>query len=246
MIFLCTDFRNSLYTSQVISKILSVDSKIPVINAIDDLDSFNIRAAAYLVGAYAQYLPDSSVTLCVVDPGVGGPRAPIYFRIDSKFFIGPDNGILSIILANHESNSEVEIYRLNNSDPNASNTFHARDVFAPVAAEIFLNETRIRCMRFPDSLTFKRSQKWPSDLNEVIYIDGFGNCFIGIRGSSVQSYNTITIGNHQFTYAKTFCQVSESDGFWYVNSIGLLSIAANQNSAAKLFQIGIGDQVQVD
>lgn len=244
MIFLCSDFRSSIYSSQVIAKILSIDSKIPVVNAIDDIDAYNVQAGAYLLSAYVDYLPVSSIVLCIVDPGVGGARTPVYFRSKTKWFVGPDNGIFSRIIAADPNHSDC-LSEIVDVDPNASLTFHGRDIFAPFAAQIFLDPSKILRKTLSSSTTKKLSQEWPDDLYEIIYIDGYGNCFTGIRGACVHTQKTITLGVHQFRHAATFCEVSEGTGFWYVNSIGLLELAVNQGSAAEKFRITVGDQLQI-
>ena len=246
MIFLCTDYQNSIYSSQVIARILAIDSNITTVNAIDDLDAYNVRAAAYLLSAYAEHLPVSSVVLCIVDPGVGGERKPIYFRSKSKWFIGPDNGILSRIFAADPYISDRHINEIADVDANASLTFHGRDIFAPAAARIFLDPSKMLRKGISSSATVKLSRKWPDDCCEVIYIDGYGNCFTGVREPSIHTNNTITIGVHQFRHADTFCEVDEGEGFWYVNSIGLLELAVSQDSAAEKFGIAVGDHFQID
>ena len=246
MIFLCTDYQSSIYTSQVIAGILAIDSKIPVVSAIDDLSAWNIQAAAYLLSAYAEHLPASSIMLCIVDPGVGGARKPICFRSKSKWFVGPDNGIFSRIFGADPNISDRNIHEIADVDVSASPTFHGRDIFAPAAAQIFLDPTKISRKGVLSSTTVRLTREWPEDFYEIIYIDGYGNCFTGIRGSDIKTKNTITIGVHRFRHARTFCEVAEGQGFWYVNSIGLLELAVNQGSAAEKYRIAVGDRLQID
>ena len=242
MIVLCTDYSSLLYTGQVHARITALDNSVPVIDGIDDLPAFNIWASAFLLGALVNQYPDSAVIIGVVDPGVGGQRAAICFRSGSKWYVGPDNGIFACILSS--ASEKPQIYRISEHQENISRTFHGRDVFAPAAVKLVRGEP-LPMTPIKDSVTEKYASIWPEQLREIIYIDRFGNCITGMSGDSIDSSNSIRIGDNLLSQANTFCEVETGDGFWYVNSLGLVEISINQASAAKTCELAIGDKIEI-
>ncbi len=244
MIVLCTDYGNSLYSGQVAAKIASISPQTTVIDLIDSLPAFNPQAAAYLLSALVSHLPTACIVLAVVDPGVGGERAPICFRHKSRWFLGPDNGLFSRILCSIETN--VDIYRLlYPSDGPVSTTFHGRDVFAPAAASLANHERDLQVSEFRHSATEKPANEWHLDLAELIYFDHFGNAFTGIGAESMEPTDLVRAGNMDFSSARKFSDVEKGASFWYGNSIGLVELAVNQGSAKDTYNLEIGMPVDV-
>ena len=240
MIIICTDYGSTIYTGQVIAKITSIAPKIPVINAIDDLPVFNAKASAYLLNALVRNLPEPCIIVAVVDPTVGGERAPICFKHGSRWFIGPDNGLFSRIVRN----TDALIFRINlDKCADLSPTFHGRDIFGPAAAALSLDENSLSKTKFENSVTVKFAQRWPDDLSEIIYIDNFGNGMSGISAHSLYRESVLRVNGVEFKQAEKFCDVAPSDRFWYENSLGLAEVALNQDSAASKFGLRIGTPV---
>ena len=99
MIAIFTDFGvQGPYLGQMRAVLLAQAPGVPVVDIFPDLPSFNVQVAAYLLPAYSQYLPDDSVSVCVVDPGVGSDRRALVVRADSRWYVGPDNGLFSILI----------------------------------------------------------------------------------------------------------------------------------------------------
>ena len=232
-----------MYTGQVCARIASIDSRVTVINAIDDLPAFDIRSSAYLLNALVAHYPPSSVILGVVDPSVGSERQPICFKIGLRWHVGPDNGIFSRIL--RSTNENPTIYRIAEIEANSSTTFHGRDIFAPAAVKLAQEEASLQVERYDQSKTLMYSHDWPFELQEIVYIDSFGNCMTGVSGSSIKLSNTVTIRNTDFSYADKFSDVAIGQGFWYINSIGLVEIAANQASIANMCKIAVGTPMRL-
>ena len=242
MIIICTDYGSSIYTGQVIAKIISIAPEIPVINAIDDLPVFDAKASAYLLNALARNLPESCIILAVVDPSVGGERAPICFKHGSRWFIGPDNGLFSRIVRH----TNAVIFRIDlDRCVGLSPTFHGRDLFGPAAAALSLDENSLSKTRFEHSATVKFAQQWPDDLDEIIYIDRFGNGMSGISADSLCRESVLGVNGVEFKQAEKFCDVAPGDRFWYENSLGLVEFALNQDSAASKFGLLIGTPVSI-
>jgi len=239
MIFLITDFGiEGPYVGQMRRVILERTPSVPVIDLISDAPLCNPRATAYLLGAYTGGYPPGTVFLSVVDPGVGSaPRVPVAVRCDARWYVGPDNGLFEIV---RRRATLAETFRIEHSSEELSATFHGRDLYAPVAAELACgDESRLRlsqALRFAD---------WPDDLAEVIYIDHFGNAMTGVRASQVAAEAVVEAKGQRLRRARTFGAVAPGEAFWYENANGLLEIAVNRGCAHRELSLQIGDRVTV-
>jgi hypothetical protein len=239
MIVLFTDFGPSgPYVGQLHAVLARAAPGVPVIDLFHDLPPYRVAAAAYLLPAYAQGLPVDSIFVCVIDPGVGGPRKPLLVRADHRWYLGPDNGLFAPLAARARHCVVEEILW---TAARLSASFHGRDLFAPVAAQLARGrrpETR------PAALTAAVGA-WPADLAEIVYIDRYGNAITGLRASQVPGGARLRCGDHLLGPARTFSEVAAGRAFWYENSSGLVEIAVNQGSAAASLGVGIGQAIDV-
>src|SRR5699024_6461152 len=95
----------------------------------------DIMAGSWVLKNAASVFPERTVHLVVVDPGVGTPRKPVALKIGSQYYVGPDNGIFSLI-TEEQSYRAVELSNPSYRRGSPSNTFHGRDIFAPAAAHL--------------------------------------------------------------------------------------------------------------
>ena len=133
MIALYTDFGwSGPYLGQVKAALIRDAPAIPVVDLMADVPAFNPKAAAYLLAALIPEFPVGTVFLCVIDPGVGTyARSPVILNIDGRWFVGPDNGLFDLIVRRGRNvRKRIVTWR----PLRLSNTFHGRDLFAPVAA----------------------------------------------------------------------------------------------------------------
>lgn len=200
---------------------------------------FNSRAGAYLLAAFRRGMPPNSVYLCVVDPGVGtSQRRPVVLAVDGDWFIGPDNGLFNVIRRGAGEHQEWEICWRPKS---LSDSFHGRDLFAPIAAAIARGESldgRLRPLPVEE-----RDGVWPEDLAEIVYIDHYGNAVTGLRAPMLSADHVLLAGGRQWRYSRTFGHAAKGSGFWYGNSNGLVELAINQGSAAEWASLKVGDTV---
>jgi len=241
VVYFFTDFgAQGPYLGQMESVLLESSQDIRVVNLMCDAPFANPRGAAYLLAALSRYLPENAVVVAVVDPGVGSSRKALCLNVRRCWYVAPDNGLLSVLSAEVGDCFLAEIDT--SLMPEASASFHGRDIFAPVAGMIAHG-------RMPELLPMEREAivgaSWPPNLEEIIYIDGFGNAMTGISASSVSDFQGIEAGGHALGRATTFASVAVGEPFCYVNSIGLLEVAVNQGSAAEVLQLRIGDSVNV-
>ena len=241
LIALFTDFGvTGPYLGQMQAVLAAAGVEQPVIQLMADAPRFSPRLSAYLLAAIANGMPPGSLIISVVDPGVGGDRRAIMVKGSGKWFIGPDNGLLSQVA---KRSGKVEIEEIVWRPEQLSNSFHGRDLFAPVAAAICNQQYRSGpAIRF-DALTGSR---WPDDLAEIIYIDDFGNAITGISASGVARDKTLELSGVRIRYARTFSEVPVGEAFWYENSMGLVEVAVNQGDASQRLGLAIGSSVAME
>lgn len=237
MIFLFTDYGlEGPYIGQVESVLHHHAPKAKVINLMADAPRNNPKASAYLLASLVHQIPIGSIIFCVVDPGVGSDKdKPTAIKIDGRWFVGPDNGLFDIV-AKH--GKEILAWHITWSPEILSSSFHGRDLYAPVCA-MLENKEQIPGVR----VGWTDKHQWPDDLNEVIYIDHFGNCMTGIRADSIGMETILKIDNHEITNAGTFSDVNTGEAFWYENSNGLVELAVNLANASKAFNIKIAKKI---
>lgn len=235
MIALFTDFGlEGPYTGQVKAVLAEQAPGVEVIDLFADLPAFNVKAAAYLLPAYSRYLPADTVCVCVVDPGVGGAREAIAVRADGRWYVGPDNGLLSRVV--HDAGT-VQAWRIDFRPERLSASFHGRDLFAPVAAMIARHHDFPSLVLSPAEIHLP---DWPADLAEVVYIDRYGNAVTGVRACAVDRRAQLEVNGVQVRPARTFSDLPPGAALWYENANGLVEVAVNQGPADRSLDIGIG------
>jgi len=239
LIVLCTDFGlEGPYTGQVKAVLHQQAPEIPVVDLFSDLPICNPRASAYLLPAYCQGFAADTVFMCVVDPGVGSERDALILRTSLHWFVGPDNGLLEIMARRFKQH---ELWRITWQPEQLSNTFHGRDLFAPVAAMLSAG-------RMPDAEQLEpRSPRadYPDELFEVVYIDHYGNAITGVRTTAISESTVLTVNDQQLHAARTFSNMQPGQAFWYANSNGLVEIAVNMGRACDVLGLKIGDAFSV-
>ncbi|MFC1664065.1 S-adenosyl-l-methionine hydroxide adenosyltransferase family protein [Pseudomonadota bacterium] len=245
MIVLFTDYgHQDAYVGQLHAVLAQQAPNEIVIDLLHNVPKYNLRAAAYLLASYANEFPPGTIFVCIVDPGVGSSRLPLVIEADGKWFVGPGDdqptsGLFTQVIFKAK---QSKCFSIEWRPDRLSNTFHGRDIFAPVAAKLALGH-------LPElaaiSVGEKNSEDWPGDLLQIIYIDHFGNSITGIEANRLADDSILVAGTHSLAFARTFSEVRKNDCFWYKNSIGLVEIAANQACAADIIGIKVGDCIHV-
>lgn len=233
MIILFTDFgADDIYVGQVHAVLAEQAPSIPIIDLLHTAPVFDVRCGGFLLHALQKRFPPGSIFLVVVDPGVGGERAPLMVKVDDKWFVGPDNGLLTRVIRNSSQHRACKVLWRPKS---LSQSFHGRDLFAPVAAMLASGDLPEHENCEPLVLD------WPDNLDSIIYVDHFGNAITGRSGDSTSQRLKLMVREREIPYARVFCEREEGELFWYVNSIGLVEIAANRGNAAQLLNLKVGD-----
>lgn len=268
MIVLFTDFGvNGPYVGQMKAVLHVAAPGMPIVDLLHDAPAFNPRLSAYLLAAYAQEFPEGSVFVCVVDPGVGSARRPVILKCGGRTFIGPDNGLLHAVLARAAvrddagedtesdtgSNAGAEIdsaraWEIGWRPARLSDSFHGRDLFAPVAGRLAAGAAPeadgVLASPLPPGSLLQPG--WPTDLSEIICVDPYGNLITGLRADKLGADVVVQAAGRRIGFARTFSEVAVGAAFWHHNSNGLVEIAVNQAPAAQTLGLGLGDAISLD
>ncbi len=242
MIVTYTDFGvEGPYLGQMRAAVHTVWPAATVVDLMSDVPAFDIKAASFLLPAVMESIAPPCVCVGVVDPGVGGHRRPVALLADDKWYVGPDNGLFSVVAARAE---RVQWYEITWRPSRLSSSFHGRDLFAPVAARIGMGaDPKTWGAEIADNqgVVFDTS----AELAEVIYIDGYGNCMTGIRAETLSDEDVLSVAGQSLTRARTFSDVSPGCCFCYENALGLMEIASNMDNVAVSLGLCVGSQVSV-
>jgi len=237
-VFLFTDFGTSgPYVGQLFAAVLAVDTRIPVVDLMHDAPAMRPDLAAYLLPAVCRLLPEGAIVVAVVDPGVGSDRQALIVETGALTLIGPDNGLMARM---------PDIQRVSRIDwqpRGLSTSFHGRDLFAPVAAQLAIGGGVASSPLAAGSLL---GADWPDNLAQVIHIDAYGNAMTGLSAEKFPKNRKITIAGRCLAYAPTFSTVPHGEPFWYANSQGLVEVAVNRGSAAMMLSLALGDGFLID
>ena len=213
----------------------------------------DIMAASWTVREAVGAFPDDTIHLVVVDPGVGTDRDAVIVRWNRQWFVGPDNGLFSLMT----EQEGVESWRLDQPaywKKPVSNTFHGRDIFAPIAAHLANGVSPEKMgVAGHELLTWR----WVEPILDhdgirgwVAHIDRFGNLISNIPGSWMdgreQGSFKIYVGNTIIdALHPTFGAVEAGDEVAYIGSSGMLEVAVNQGHAGELLGVPKGSQLTV-
>ena len=198
MIVTFTDFGVAgPYLGQMRAVLNRLAPAVPVVDLFADAPAFDAQASAYLLAAYARAFEDGDVFLCVVDPGVGGARAPLALDADGRWYVGPDNGLLAIVARRAAA---CRAWEITWRPEGLSASFHGRDLFAPVAANLAGGASP------PGQPCAVPEADWPDDLARVVYVDGYGNVMTGLRDDGLAPECVLRVGAHRLARARTFAR----------------------------------------
>lgn len=255
LITLTTDFGlQDHYVGVLKAVLLSIAPDARLIDISHQIPPQDIMAGAWVVRNSAMLYPPESVHLVVVDPGVGTRRKPIAIRIEDQYFVGPDNGIFSLI-ADQYNYESVELTNSKYWRSNPSNTFHGRDIFAPVAAHL---ANGVPFDKLGKPIEKLETYRWAVPISDkdgvqgwIVHIDHFGNLISNIPESMIreaggQSNLKIYVGNTILSnIVTTFGDVPDGEPAAYIGSSGVLEIAINKGDAREMLGVEKGAQISI-
>lgn len=256
IITLTTDFgTGSPYAAAMKGVILSINPAATIIDITHDIRPQDIRHGAVVLADVTELFPDDTIHVAVVDPGVGTDRAIVYTRIGRQNFVVPDNGLLGELL---ERATAALIVRIENREfwrEPVSNTFHGRDIMAPVAAHLSLGVAPTRLGPVVESISrleLPKPQIRPGRIDGVVLeVDSFGNLITNITGDMLAGYPTdervcIVCGIYEtFGILGAYAQQHPDMFVALVGSSGRLELALVEGNAAERLGLQAGMPVTV-
>jgi S-adenosyl-L-methionine hydrolase (adenosine-forming) len=241
MIALFTDFgADDIYVGQMkVALLRHAAAGAAVIDVLHTAPNFAPAPSAHLLDALRAWYPPDTVFAAVVDPGVGSARDAVVLQADTQWFVGPDNGLLSVVAARA---TQIRTWRITWRPAALSASFHGRDLFAPIAGWVSRGDLPLDKL---DETAGLQVQLGADDLAEVIYIDHYGNALTGLRANGVPKAARLAVAGSELRYARVFDEAGAARAFWYGNSIGLAEIAVSGGSAAAQLGLRVGDPVRV-
>ena len=259
IITLTTDFGISdTYVGIMKGVILGINPNAQVVDLTHAIPPQDIHEAALSVHSAHRYFPEGTIHTIVVDPGVGSNRRAVVCQTDRAFFVCPDNGILTYLLheienAGGQSINAVEIQNSAYYLPEVSNTFHGRDIFAPVAAHLSLGVSLASIGPLVEGLV-----KFPiptpqvsgnTIIGQIVKFDRFGNAITNISESVLarigSTYEIRVRSTQLMRINRAYAESGIGKPLAIIGSLGLLEIAINGGSAEVSLGLKWGDVVEI-
>jgi S-adenosylmethionine hydrolase len=257
MITFTTDFGLSEhYVGAMKGVIYSINPAAQIVDICNSVHSYDLLDGALTISQAYHYYPPNTVHLVVIDPGVGTARRPIIVSTGKHMFVGPDNGVLSLIFDREEKVTVRHITSEHYFHQPVSNTFHGRDIFASVAGYL---SKGMDAAKFGDEITdFVRfAAPKPKAVSPnlvkgiVIKVDKFGNLITNITPSDAPQLFSeqppafkIVVGKSEITKMRSaYAQGAPGEIFGILGSMGFLEIATNRGSAQHSVGADKGSEV---
>ena len=267
LLTLLTDFGTSdAYVAAVKGVVLGINPDLTIVDITHEVAPQDVPAASFLLATAVPYFPRGTVHLAVVDPGVGTERRPLLVLTPAAAYVGPDNGIFSAVLAPHAPSGDgppldgeaplppgVRAFHLTNPrywrQP-VSRTFHARDIFGPVAAHLTRGVSpeefgrRVESIRWLAPPTLRREEG--GLVGQVVHVDRFGNLVTNIPAEEVAGrLSTVAIAGRTIVGLSETYGSAGGDLMALVGSHRTIEIALRNGSAAAALGVGVGERVVV-
>jgi len=259
IVTLTTDFGlNDHFVGVMKGVILNIAPNAEIVDITHSVQPFDILDGALALAQSYSYFPARTIHVVVVDPGVGSARRPILAISDGFTFVAPDNGVLSLMYAREERVHVRHITGEHYFLQPMSNTFHGRDVFAPVAGYLAKGVEQEKFGdEVEDFVRFNAPRPKAMDARTlrgvVLKVDRFGNLITNFTPQDVPALFAgqapgfkITVGKREITSIKTsYADGAPGDVFGILGSMGYLEIAANRGAANQLSAATKGTEVTI-
>jgi hypothetical protein len=259
IITLTTDFgNNDHFVGAMKGVILEIVPDAQIVDICHSVQAFDVLDGALTISQAYSYFPNRTVHVVVVDPGVGSARRPILASCDKYHFVAPDNGVLSLVYAREERVHVRHITSEHYFLQPVSNTFHARDIFAPVAAWL---AKEVDSQKFgedvEDYVRFNAPKPKAVEQNRlrgvVLKVDRFGNLITNITANDAPALFApgatgfkIVVGSREITEIHSaYAEGAPGEVFGILGSMGFLEIAANRAAAAQVTGAAKGNEVSL-
>ena len=256
LITLTTDFgAASPYVAVMKGVILSINPAARVLDLSHAIRPQDVRHASYFLATAVPYFPDSTIHVCVVDPGVGTERAAIYADTGSHRLVGPNNGVFTGVLRRCGCRTARKLTNPRFWRPSVSATFHGRDIFAPVAAHLSLGvshkelapEDLADLVELPVRSAVTFGKRWQG---EVQFADDFGNLITNIPACKLKSLPVkVSVGGAPpvlLRWVRTYAEASPGELVCLFSSDGFFEVAEVNGNAARRLGVETGAAVELE
>jgi S-adenosylmethionine hydrolase len=257
IITLSTDFGlEDPYVGVMKGVILGINPEVRLVDLTHALSNQNLLQGAFILNPVFPYFPRGTIHLAVVDPGVGGDRRLMAIQDKDGLWIGPDNGLFSLVLRDRP---EARLFHLKNQSyflKTISRTFHGRDILAPVAAHLSLGLSPLEMgevISDPVLLEIPEAEvKKNRILGQVLWADHFGNLITNISEKILHPYRSdpglrIFVGTHEISgIHQSYPQGRPGRLLALIGSGGYLEIACNLGRAEDLIGFTAGGDLKVE
>jgi S-adenosylmethionine hydrolase len=256
IITLLTDFGiKDPYVASMKGVILNINPQCTLIDITHHVNPHDIQEGAFLLAKTYSYFPKGTIHLAVVDPGVGGARKPILLVTQNYLFVGPDNGLFTLVTKRERVKQVIDLTNKKYFLPQISTTFHGRDIFAPVAAYLSLGT--------PPSNFGEKLDHWVKlDLKEpvlrgkklfgeILLIDHVGNLISNIDQARFTNFAkrypfVIRIGEKAISNIKKgYWEGKKQETIALFGSGGFLEISINEGNAQIVLKVKKGDPITI-
>ncbi len=263
IITLTTDFGLvDSYVGAMKGVILGLAPDARIVDISHHVPPQNVQEAAYILQGAAPFFPRGTIHVVVVDPGVGSQRRPIAVQTSDAFFVGPDNGVFSFLLAplaggGRETGDHAQTRAIHLDSPGywlpfVSRTFHGRDIFAPVAAHLAAGvafDALGTAIDDPVLLPFSQPRRLAdgSIRAHVAHIDHFGNLVSDLPAAWLTGRRWLfrVAGQQIDGSVHSYAAVDPKQLLALVGSDARLEIAIRDGNAAQRLDVGIGELIEV-
>ncbi len=251
-----TDFGNrDPYVGMMKGIVLTVNPEALLIDITNEIPAHDIIYASFMLSNVYGYFPPGTIHIAIVDPGVGAGRKNIAALTENYLFIGPDNGIFSVVFTKEKV---LEIREITNSPfvtERVSSTFHGRDVLAPCAGHLSAGKEFSDVGPIVENIKYLKYPKLKINKNmmigEVVSIDSFGNMITNISEQGFRSF----VGKREFEIyfaserfnkiEKTYGNVPVGKLIAIFGSSGYLEISMNGGNASSYFMTTVGSTITI-
>ncbi|MBN1567992.1 MAG: SAM-dependent chlorinase/fluorinase [Acidobacteria bacterium] len=239
------------FVAAVKGVMLSLNPDVTFVDISHQIPPQDIFTGAFTLSQAYSYFPSGTIHLAVVDPGVGTARKVLAATAGGHYFVAPDNGILSYIIDAHEDFTAYEVTADHYFRKPLSATFHARDIFAPVAAWI---SRRIELhqlgpvLKSPVRLQIPALKRVRDALIQgtILAVDHFGNLITNLKPDDVPASFRILAGQKEITgFRRTYSEGNPGELIVITGSTGYLEIAVRAGSAAATLNLKAGSPIGV-
>jgi len=256
---LTTDFDlRDPYVAEMKAVMLGINPDLRIVDISHQVERFDVRMGSFVLASAARFFPPGTIHVGVVDPEVGSSRRPILIETTRSYYVGPDNGLLTLAA---RRDGLLRAYHLTNPKytlPIVSRTFHGRDIFAPIAAHL---SRGVQPSEFGPEITDLTKPTFAEPrllkgriVGEILHADSFGNLITNIPPSALQWIGAETnarlivkVGavSRQAKVTRAYAEAPRKEALLIESSAELLEISVNQGNAAQLFRGKPGSRVGI-